>query len=187
MAKLTLNSALKKIRGGIDDWVYRRVGSKMVISPRPEASMAPPTEGQLAVRNAFRAAASYGRASLADPARRAVYDAVALAREQPVLSVAIGDFFNPPQVHVVDTSAYKGQVGDKIKVLASDDVEVMSVNIDIRETGGTLIEQGAATKISEEWIYTATTAVAPGHPVKITATATDRPGNTGQLGKDHTP
>jgi hypothetical protein len=50
-----------------------------------------------------------------------------------------------------------------------------------------LIEQGAAAKINNEWFYTATTVVATGHAVKITATATDRPGNTGLLEKAFTP
>ena len=38
MAKLTLNSALQGIRGRIDNWVYRKYGSRTVLARRPEFS-----------------------------------------------------------------------------------------------------------------------------------------------------
>ncbi len=126
MAKLLLNSALKKVRGGIDDWVYRRVGSRMVISPKPEPSTTPPSAGQIEARNRFRAAEWYARAVLADPIKRAVYDLVAklahglgilLAQLPPAPSAAeklrLADRLKP------QTSASNGWIAQRLQLGAT--------------------------------------------------------------------
>ena len=186
MANIDLNTGINGIRGHINGWVYRRVNGQTILAPMPAPSSKPASPSQIAQRESFANAASWARSVLADILTRPIYAAVSLEQKKPIFSVAIGDFFNPPRITFINPAAYHGHVGEKIKVLATDDVEVMSVRVALRETSGALIEQGNAVKSGEDWLYTATTLVALGHPIKIEATAVDRPGNTGTRDLPHT-
>jgi hypothetical protein len=186
MAELNLNGGINDIRGRFQGWVYKRVNGKPVLAPMPRRSLKAPSEGQVLQRDAFANAAAYGRSVLGNPALRPLYDAVANERRKPVFAVAIGDFFTSPQVRIINVSGYHGHIGDKILVLATDDVNVMSVHVALKDANGTLIEQGAAIKTGEDWYYTASTVVVLGRAIKIDVTATDRPGNTGFRSLNHT-
>jgi len=178
MAKTELNSALRGISGAIDNWVYRNLGDRIVICRRG-VNTAAPTDAQLAVRERFRLAADYGRTAKQDPALRAVYEAVAKAKGTSVLIAMMTDYLNPPDVNSVDLSSYTGRVGDPIRIRASKEAGVMAVNVAIRASDLTVLEEGAAVLQNGTWIYTAATAVPASSAVTITATAVDRPGNTG--------
>lgn len=179
MAKLTLNSALKDIRGAIDNWVYRRFGDQMILGRRPQFS-GPPSAAQLGVRDRFRDAAAYARTALADPVLQPRYRAAAEAKRLPVFAFVMGDFLNPPQVTMIDATGYHGHVGDPVKVNASDGFEVASVDVVIRH-GAVLVEQGPAVFADGRWTYATTVAVPAGQTVTIEATAKDRPGHIGDL------
>jgi len=178
MAKIELNSALKAIHGGLDNWVYRNIRGQMVLSRRPTAS-GTVSEAQADVRERFRHAAAYAKATLLDTIQRAAYDMVAKAKGLPVFSVMLTDFLKPPVVELLDLTAYHGQVGDVIRVSASDYVGVTAVNVAIRAPDLTVREEGAAVLQSGVWVYTATTLRIAEEAVTITATAVDRPGHTG--------
>jgi hypothetical protein len=180
MAKTQLNSALKGISGGIDAWVYRRIRGKTVISPRANPSI-PPTPAQLAVRERFREAAAYAKSALANPERRALYEPAAQKANQPIFATVVADYLKPPTVMIVDLTGYEGQVGDPIRIVAVDDVEVTAVNVAIRAEDLTVLEEGAAVFQNGSWVYTATTPRTAGEPVTITATAMDHPGHTGTM------
>jgi hypothetical protein len=186
MADINLNTGINGIRGRINGWIYKQVNGRTILAPIPVRSTKPPSAGQIAQRESFANAASYGRSVLADPLLRPIYEGVSTEQRKPIFAVAIGDFFTPPRITFINVSNYHGAVGQKIKVLAVDDVQVMSVRVELRETTGVLIEQGAAIKTGEDWFYTATTLVALGRAIKIVATATDRPGNTGLREITHT-
>jgi hypothetical protein len=177
MAKTNLNSALKGISGGIDNWVYRSVGGRMVISRRPTGSR-PATPGQLAVRERFRLATEYAKATAADPVLRALHEPIAKEKGVALFVLLMTDFLRPPIVNNVDLAGYQGRVGDLIRIRASDYAAVTAVSVAIRAEDLTVLEEGAAVLQFGTWVYTATTAQAPGVPVTITATAVDRPGNT---------
>jgi len=87
------------------------------------------------------------------------------------------DYLTPPEVRRIDLSGYRGQPGDFVRVIAVDDVEVVSVGVSIQSANGTVLEQGAARKIHGVWRYTATQAMPVDETMNITATAVDRPGN----------
>lgn len=180
MAKLKLNSALKGIKGGIDDWVYRTVRGRIVISRRRGPSIGPISAAQEAVRERFRLAADYGRAGIQDPAMKVIYEPVAKERGISLYSAMMTDYLTPPTVNVVDLTGYHGLVGDVVKVRASDDVGVTKVSVAINGADGTLLETGDAVLVFGSWIYAATTQRVSGIPVTITATAGDRPGNVGR-------
>lgn len=178
MAKTELNSALRGISGAIDNWVYRNLGDRIVICRR-SVSTATPTDAQLAVRERFRLAADYGRAAKQDPQLLPIYEAVAKAKGTSVLIAMMTDYLNPPDVNSVDLSSYTGRVGDVIRIRASKDAGVLAVNVAIRAADLSVLEEGSAILQNGTWIYTATSAIPSSPAVTITATAVDRPGNTG--------
>ena len=178
MAKTQLNSALKGISGGIDDWVYREVRGKTVISRRATFG-GEPTPAQLAVRERFRQASSYAKMVLANPVLLAPYEPIAKAKGLSLFTIILTDYLKPPVVDHIDLSGYHGLVGDPIRIRASEYVGVTAVNVAIRAPDLTVREEGAAVFLLGVWVYTATTLRVAAETVTITATALDRPGNTG--------
>jgi hypothetical protein len=178
MAKIGLNSALTRITGTIDNWVYRNTGEGMVVAKRP-LNMKPPTAAQLAVRQLFADAATYAKAAIADSVVGPRYAAAAAAVGQRPFPFAVADFLNEPVVEAIDSALYHGAIGNVIKVRALDDFEVAGVTVAIRDAANAVLEQGAAIFADGLWHYTATTAIAAGTAVTIEAVATDRPGHSG--------
>jgi hypothetical protein len=113
---------------------------------------------------------------------RDAYAAV-LRPRQNVYSRALEDFLSPPKIRSISTSAYDGTVGSKISVRAVDDFRVASVKVEIHAANGTLLEKGNAEPNSNgiDWIYTATQVNSLRTGSKVTAIATDVPGNEGAL------
>lgn len=181
MARVKLNPIIDGVSGKIGDLVFRSYGDDTILSRLPDFSNVEPTPGQEAQRARFREASFYGRMAMADAATRAFYEAFAERRGQPVFSVMVADFLNAPVVDEIETAAYTGAVGDPITVRAHDDVEVTGVSVTLTDAGGAELESGAAVLDGTRWRYDAQTAVASGTDVTITARATDRPGNDGEL------
>lgn len=182
MAKVKLNPILEQISGKIGDLVFRRYGDETIISQNPDRSGIVPSAAQLAARERFREAALYGKIVMADPETKALYTDAAKTKGQPVFSLTVADFFNAPAVNEVDLSAYSGAIGDEIIIIARDDFEVLDVAVNLSESDGSLIENGAAVETpadSGRWIYTTTASVATGTTVRIAVTASDRPGGLG--------
>jgi hypothetical protein len=180
--KLRLNTAITGIRGIMNDWVYKRFENITLAVKRPKPNLRPPTATQERTRDRFTDASAYANAVFADPARRAVYEAAARAEGRvTVRSLVVADFLNLPKVKEVDLGAFYGRIGDKILINARDDFEVTAVKVQIRSAAGAVIEEGNAVMGDTRWVYTATTAVAPGDTVTIEATAFDRPGNNTAL------
>jgi len=96
--------------------------------------------------------------------------------------VMIGDFLTAPEVQMIDLSGYGGRVGDRITIRATDDFEVVRVEVKITDINDVVIEQGAAVKSnvrSDGWLYATSADVASGPEVKVEVAAIDRPGNRG--------
>lgn len=180
MARVKLNPVLDQISGAVGDLVFRRSARGVVIARKPDASTAEPSEAQLAHRARFRRATAYGRSVMDAPEAKAFYDALARARQRPVFSLTVADFFNAPTVDAVDVSAYAGRVGDTITVEATDDVGVIRVEVVLVAGDGSVLETGEAVPDSGRWVYTAQTAVAAGTAVEVRVVATDRPGGVGE-------
>jgi hypothetical protein len=182
MPKFELNSALKGLSGMIDNWVYKRVDGELVLTRRPTFADGTPTPEQAAHRERFLAAAAYAKKALGDPVLRPFYVQLARERGKPsrLFSFAVADFFGKPEVTAIDVSGYHGQTGESVKIEATDDTDVASVQVVIRDTAtSTVIEQGGATRVDETWTYVATTTAPAGAVLSVTATAKDRPGNEG--------
>jgi hypothetical protein len=162
--------------------VFKRHQGETVLARKPDLDGVEPTQAQLAARENFRQATLYGKMVMADPDAKAIYEQAAKERGQPVFSVLVADYYNAPSVNYVDLGGYSGKVGDKVTILAHDDFAVVGVTVALANGNGQSIETGAATESapgSGRWMYTATQAVPTGTTVRVTVTATDRPGHTG--------
>ena len=76
---------------------------------------------------------------------------------------------------------FEPEVGDEVVVQARDDFGVAEVRVEIRDEAEALLEGGPAAETppsSGRWVYRASTSVAEGTKVQVTAIAVDRPGNT---------
>src|SRR2546423_281150 len=118
MAKVELNSGLKRIQGTIDKWVYRKNGDGFAIATLPKRQGVEPTAAQLAVQEQFAAAAAYAKSALADPVLGPRYAATAADRGMSPRGLAFSDFFAPPVVKEIDAASYHGAIGDAIAVRA---------------------------------------------------------------------
>ena len=178
--KVELAGGVKGLSGKLDGWVYRNLGDQTIVAAAPTRSKRKPTKAQQKQRDQFAEAIHYAKRILEDPSQRYVYEAMARQQGRRADKLLASDFLTPPVVELIELAGYGGRVGDVIKVIASDDVEVVSVEISIQTTGGQVLEQGRATKVHGVWCYTATAAVPPGTRVAIIAVAKDRPENEGR-------
>ena len=182
MAQATLNPVLLRLRGKVGDLIFKNVNGKTVVACKAAMPAYPETERQRATRQNFRKGIIYGKTVMSDPSMRPVYAEAAKRRGEPIYSVMISDFMNPPVVDEIDLSRYNGGAGNEIMVRASDDFGVIGVEVRVLNTDGEEIEKGAAVQSvpnSGAWVYTATVSIPPGGPVRVEAIAKDRPGNTG--------
>ena len=179
MPKLELNSAIKNIRGSMDNWTYRRSAYGPLVARRPSFAAREPSPAELQARDNFRQASAFADAVLADPVQRERYRALGAQRKLPARAIAVADYFRPPVVGAIDTSGYHGTIGDSIVVRATDDVGVAAVTVVIRGAADAVIEQGPAVLNEGQWHYVATSVVASGENVTVEATAVDAPGHTG--------
>ena len=185
MAKAKLNGALDSLTGKVDGWVYRRMRGQTVVASAPEPTRNPPSKALRKVRLRFAAAQEYAKAVLKDPCQREAYDHLAKALNRRADKIIAGDFLNPPVVHRIDLTQYRGRPGDSIAVIATDDVEVVSVEVVLTTAAGTVLERGPAAKTHGVWRYTASIAIPPGEHVTITAVARDRPAHEGRATVDY--
>ena len=183
MANVDLNPVSDPFHGRIGSVVFRRVYGKLQAAYRPKPPAGPPTENQLAQRTEFGKAIVWARGALADPVRRALYEQASVSQQKNAFALAVGDYFDVPTVQDVDLEAYRGQPGDKIVVMARDGVAVKGVTVIVRQSDGTIVEQGPAVQVHTLWHYTATTAVPAGANLIIEVAATDWPGNVGKANK----
>ncbi|MBK8905711.1 MAG: hypothetical protein IPM53_31300 [Anaerolineaceae bacterium] len=179
MARVQLNPVLEQIHGQIGDLVFRRYEDQVVLARKSSPGQKEATPAQIATRERFRAGAQYGKLVMADPALKALYATAAKAKKKPVFSVMVADYLHAPSVTAVALDGYTGAADETITVNAYDDFEVMAVTVTLANEGGAVLESGAAVVENGRWTYTTTTAVTPGTTVTVTATAVDRPGNSG--------
>jgi hypothetical protein len=175
------------IRGAVDDkMVFRQVGKQTSVYVKRKRSK-PATQAEQISKLRFNKAVGYAKAVLKDPAKKAIYAEIAKKNEKgTAYSAAVGDYMSAPNIFAINTATYRGIVGDQIIIDVLDDYIVPSVTVTISNPDGTVVETGAAV-LSEnnlvEWIYTAKIANANFVGDKVTAVATDMPGNVSVLEK----
>jgi hypothetical protein len=161
---------------------FRQKAGKTIVSKLRRATPASNSDKSLAVRTKFSASVAYAQKAILDPATKAMYQLMAKDGKS-AFNVATADAFNPPTVDSITTTNYHGVMGDEIIVRAEDDFKVTGVKVSIQSAAGALLEQGDAVMQENtiDWSYKATQANAALPGSKITATASDLPGNNTSL------
>jgi hypothetical protein len=158
--------------------IYKRRGDKTFIAGRPLRKRNPNTPAQQLVRETFAEGVLYDKTVMADEGMKALYQA-RLKGNQSVFNRALADFCKPPQITKHNTADYSGQIGDKISIRAVDDFKVEWVQLQMKDSSDTLIEEGSAILSANgaDWIYTATAVNATTAGTRLIMSAGDLPGN----------
>lgn len=184
MPKAVNNNVLNGVSGKLgNNIVIRQTKLGTIVANKPKRQK-PPTADQVKVRDKFSDAAYYAREEVKVPESLAMYKAAVSARLKSPYAVAIADYLSPPRVRSIGSGAYRGTVGDVIKVRASDDFKVASVMVIIKSATGEELERGEATfrgGSQPDWTYATTVPNASLKDSTITAIAKDLPGNEGSL------
>jgi hypothetical protein len=179
MTKVRFLGPIGGFSGEMDGIVFADTEEKNRTSAYKKKKKAP-SEAQLAVQKRFTKASVRADEALKDPAKREFYEMIALQRESTAHRVAHQDYLVKPSFLPLDLSEYEGNVGDKIMVIAKDDIGLASVVFTLTATDGTRIEQGPASEDgvrSGDWEYTATVAVPLGADIFVEARGVDHAGN----------
>jgi hypothetical protein len=160
---------------------HRRGGKTFLRKIRAKPSV-PDSKEQTAIKKRFAEYIKYAKAAIKDPEIKAAY-ARAAKPGRTAFNRAVTDASNPPKIRKIDTANYHGHPGDHLIVEATDDFKVTAVQICLHNANGDLIEQGdAILQINRgDWLYVVREENEPFAGSKITATATDLPGNKTSL------
>jgi hypothetical protein len=183
MATLKSNRAVGDLEGTVGGLVYVHRADGTVIVRRLGRRRAGWNAGQRASQSRFREAQAYVKRIKLNPGEYAFYKAEERVQHKRACDLAIRDYLNSPVIQDVDASSFHGEVGDAIRVQASDDFRVVAVDVNIRRIDDSaLVESGGATVDSDSgcWIYSTQSDYAHGGTVSIDITAVDRPGNVAQ-------
>jgi hypothetical protein len=184
MGQLKNNPMMSTASGMVGDTiVFRQVRGKLVFANRPTKGRTL-NEKQKATVQRFKNAAQYAKTALANADLKAKYTAGISGSRFTARLVAVSDYLNAPEVTLIDTTSYKGAIGNPIVVTATDDFMVTKVSVNIL-VAGAVIESGDAVQdavASQLWKYVATAAATPGSTT-IHVTAYDTAGNSTVLEK----
>ena len=180
--KIDLNPSFDGMHGALGAIVYKTFDGQEIASPLPKPTDNPPSAPQVRQQNRFADANEYAPMVSADPVLKAPYLAAAKAEGvSTVFALMMGDYLKPPTVTEVDLYYYHGRIGDRVRIRATDDFEVVGVTVSIRTEAGVVLESGPAVKKGPIWIYTAQTVAPVDQDLTIEAEASDRAENSRTL------
>lgn len=165
MAIVKGNIFLYGVRGMVgDQMVLRRTkGGKTIMCARPISSEERTySEPQLAQQQAFRDAIEYALSAK----DQEIYILKSSGTDMSAYNLAVADWFHPPVIHSIERR------NGRIRVQASDDVQVARVEVRILDSDGNVLEQGQAEQTDPlHWEYATEAAGA------VEASAWDLAGN----------
>jgi hypothetical protein len=184
MSVIGNNPLLKGVSGMLANLiVFREVRGKTIIANRPKKTGIL-TPHQQKMKSRFINATQYAKKQMLNEQIKAEYAKGINDRKHSAYAVALTDYMTTPKVNDIGLSKYKGTIGDTITINATDDFKVTGVHVVILNSTGEVIEQGEAFRShdeTDEWRYVITTTNTTLSGTKITARATDRPGNIGSM------
>ena len=185
MALVKNNDLTEGMSGRIGNKIVFRVIKRRTVAPRRPLQPNTITVRQQAHRERFQRAALYAKTKMLDPVAKAEYQAMADDHAfNSAFAAAVRDYLVAPKILSVDVSNFTGAAGSALPIKVSDNFKVTKVKVSIVNAGG-VIESGDATYTQGdvEWKYTTKQALPSLQGVKISVTATDRPGNEASLEK----
>lgn len=179
MAESKNNIVTHGLSGKVGDLlVFSQRNGKTIVSKVPKERTGELSDKQEIQKLKFQRAVLYAKSVLNDPVKMQMYEEMSdSSKGISTYNVAVADLLNAPKIQEIDLSAYSGNPGDTIRIIATDDFEVMSVTVTIENSDGSLVEEGNAVNNGAEWVYTATVTNPDLTGDKITITATDNPAN----------
>ena len=174
MAKVRKNIFVQGLSGSLGKQLVLKQGRNgTIVSKYPEFDENRTfTEAQVNRQNKFREAVAYAK----NAKGLEIYIEKAKLSNRLPYHVAISDFSNPPEIREVDVSAWNGQAGQVIRIMAVDDVLVTQVHVSIMDDAGTVYEEGAAVQDDDVWWHYVTTTMAK-HSAHVIVKVRDLPGN----------
>lgn len=179
MGKLDPNTVVGVLRGKLGDLVFVPATDGTVIvrhRPSRETAFSPREKDN---QRRFAEAAAYVRRSRQEPELYALYQAAARLQRKRACDLAHADYRHAPVVQDIQLAAYRGNIGETIRIVAVDDFAVASVSMALLRLDGVLLEQGQASRgaAAGEWLYLTQTQVPAGQTIVVQATAKDHPGH----------
>jgi hypothetical protein len=148
MAKINKkNSLLEGLSGSIGDLVFHQMpdGSTRV-SKKPDFSERVFSQAQTDHQGRFKLASAFAKEAQAWP----VYIERARRKKKTAYNLAMADWFHPPVIHSIERDE------GRVRVQASDDVQVTKVEVRILDNEGNTLEQGQAVQMDPlYWEYVA--------------------------------
>jgi hypothetical protein len=177
MAKVSNNIVVRGLRGSLGDQLVIKTdkGGRTIVSAKPtfpaNREFSP---AQLAHQQAFREAVAYANMAKGEE----IYRLKANGGPKSSYNIALGDYFNRPEILEVDLSQWING-GGAIRVKAQDDVVVAGVKVIITDETGALLEEGGASEVGALW-WEYSTAQAAAANLRVTAAARDLPGHVSE-------
>ena len=178
MAIVKGNIAIEGLSGLLgDQLIFKRDrAGRTIVSRKPNFENRVFSEDQKQHQSRFQEAAAYAKtAAKTEP----IYAELAIGTTKSAYNVAVGDWFNPPEVGEVDVRAYTGQADEIIRAKVTDDVQVIQVKIVISTGDNMMAEQGEMSLEQGLWYTYTTTANCPVGVIKVVVTGLDLPGHEG--------
>ena len=165
-----------------DQFVFRTRGGKSVIASKPDRDNIVLSQAQKDQCKRFTGAVTYAKMACQDPVLRLIYESKA-TKSTTAFNVAVSDFLKMPLIDRIDATAYRGNTGDKIYVIASDNAKVKVLTVSIRDGAGNELESGPCQydSVTTNWLYTAGTLQIPITGHSILAIMRDLPGHVTEL------
>ncbi len=183
MAESKNNIITHGLSGKVGDLiVFSQRNGKTIVSRAPKERTGDYTDNQKLHQLKFQKATLYAKSVINDPDQNQMYSAAADASKGiSTYNVAVADLLKAPDIETIDLSAYRGKIGNTIKIVVLDDFAVKAVSVKIENADGSLVEEGLAVDSGFEWIYTATATNTDLAGDKITIRATDHPANMTEM------
>jgi hypothetical protein len=165
MARVHNNLLIRGLSGKLgDQFVIRQLrDGRTIVCTRPDFSRRILSASQKEHHRRVKAAAAYARpASRENP----IYAELAAGTMKNAYNVAFGDWFSPPVIHSLERQ------GRAIRIAASDDVRVASVEVLVFDEAGKEVERGQAIQgQGDGWEYV------PSAAGRVVVEVSDLPGN----------
>jgi hypothetical protein len=183
MSNSNENVLARKLHGKFgDQLIFKTRNNKSFVSNVPKNYKKTPVGNQQGTRDNFRMATKWAKKVLANPSMEEAYRSKE-GKGRTAFVVAITDYLKPPRIAEIDASDFSGRVGDKIRVVAFDEINVKQVTLTVTDPQGNVIEESTCVPDGDDmyWDFTLTVAIPTLNGIELTARAQDNPGHWGEV------
>jgi hypothetical protein len=179
MAKVDDNVLTRGLSGSLGQLVFRRYGSKTIVSLKPKRSIRKQSTQQKAQRSNFAFATHYAKESLADPIMKLEYQAIAKERGTNPWAAAVADYLKPIAILDIQVGTDPSNKGVPIRICLNDPTKVKTMTLTIFNSKGQIIEAGEPMpgQNGGAYLYASSLDQSKLRRAIVRVEVTDRPGN----------